>query len=155
MGLSEDVVAALAGMVWGWSSEGIADKRVREAGLDPEDRTSRQALSLAGELIRFPRPLSQHVGGFVIPRGPLSELVPIENAAMEDRTLIEWDKDDLDRLGILKIDVLALGMLTCIRKAFALIENHYGRRFELATIPAEQPAVYEMLSPADALGVFQ
>ena len=91
----------------------------------------------------------------MITRGPLSELVPIENAAMEDRTVIEWDKDDLDRLGILKIDVLALGMLTCIRKAFALIENHYGRRFELATIPAEDPAVYEMLSRANSLGVFQ
>ena len=89
------------------------------------------------------------------PAGRLSELVPIENAAMEDRTVIEWDKDDLDRLGILKIDVLALGMLTCIRKAFALIEKHYGRRFELATIPAEDPAVYEMLSRADSLGVFQ
>ncbi len=89
------------------------------------------------------------------PAGRLSELVPIENAAMEDRTVIEWDKDDLDALGILKIDVLALGMLTCIRKAFALIEQHYGRRLELATIPAEEPAVYEMLSRADSLGVFQ
>ena len=89
------------------------------------------------------------------PAGRLSELVPIENAAMEDRTVIEWDKDDLDELGILKIDVLALGMLTCIRKAFALIENHYGRRLDLATVPAEDPAVYEMLSRADSLGVFQ
>ena len=115
----------------------------------------RLALDLAAQLVGFPRHLSQHVGGFVITRGPLSELVPIENAAMEDRTVIEWDKDDLDRLGILKIDVLALGMLTCIRKAFALIEQHYGRRFELATIPAEDPAVYEMLSRADSLGVFQ
>ena len=155
LGLSGDVVAALAGMVWGWSSEAIADRRVREAGLDPEDRTLRQALDLAGELIGFPRHLSQHVGGFVITRGPLSELVPIENAAMEDRTLIEWDKDDLDTLGILKIDILALGMLTCIRRAFALIEQHYGRVYDLATIPAEEPAVYEMLSRADSLGVFQ
>src|SRR5713101_457272 len=155
MGLSGDVVAALAGMVWGWSSEAIADKRVREAGLDPADRTLRQALDLAGELIGFPRHLSQHVGGFVITRGPLSELVPIENAAMEDRTLIEWDKDDLDTLGILKIDILALGMLTCIRRAFALINEHYGRSYDLATVPAEEPAVYEMLSRADSLGVFQ
>ena len=147
LGLSVDVVAALAGIVWGWSNDPIADQRVREAGLDPTDRTLRLALDLAAQLVGFPRHLSQHVGGFVITRGPLSELVPIENAAMEDRTVIEWDKDDLDRLGILKIDVLALGMLTCIRKAFALIENHYGRRFELATIPAEDPAVYEMLSP--------
>jgi error-prone DNA polymerase len=155
LGLSVDVVAALAGIVWGWSNDPIADRRVREAGLDPTDRTLRLALDLAAQLVGFPRHLSQHVGGFVITRGPLSELVPIENAAMEDRTVIEWDKDDLDRLGILKIDVLALGMLTCIRKAFALIEEHDGRRFELATIPAEDPAVYEMLSRADSLGVFQ
>jgi error-prone DNA polymerase len=155
LGLSVDVVAALAGIVWGWSNDPIADLRVREAGLDPTDRNLRLALDLAAQLVGFPRHLSQHVGGFVITRGPLSELVPIENAAMEDRTVIEWDKDDLDRLGILKIDVLALGMLTCIRKAFALIDEHYGRRFELATIPAEDPAVYEMLSRADSLGVFQ
>jgi error-prone DNA polymerase len=155
LGLSVDVVASLAGIVWGWSNDPIADQRVREAGLDPTDPTLRLALDLAAQLVGFPRHLSQHVGGFVITRGPLSELVPIENAAMEDRTVIEWDKDDLDRLGILKIDVLALGMLTCIRKAFALIEKHYGCRFELATIPAEDPAVYEMLSRADSLGVFQ
>jgi error-prone DNA polymerase len=155
LGLSVDVVAALAGIVWGWSNDPIADQRVREAGLDPADRTLRMALDLAAELVGFPRHLSQHVGGFVITRGPLSELVPIENAAMEDRTVIEWDKDDLDQLGILKIDVLALGMLTCIRKAFALIETHYGRRLDLATVPAEDPAVYEMLSRADSLGVFQ
>jgi error-prone DNA polymerase len=155
LGLSLDVVAALAGIVWGWSNDPIADLRVREAGLDPNDRTLRLALDLAAQLVGFPRHLSQHVGGFVITRGPLSELVPIENAAMEDRTVIEWDKDDLDALGVLKIDVLALGMLTCIRKAFALIENHYGRRLDLATVPAENPAVYEMLSRADSLGVFQ
>ncbi|HXP06210.1 MAG TPA: error-prone DNA polymerase [Stellaceae bacterium] len=155
MGLSGDVVAALGGMVWGWSSEGIVDERVREAGLDPRDRNLRMALDLAAKLIGFPRHLSQHVGGFVITRGPLSELVPIENAAMEDRTVIEWDKDDLDVLGILKIDILALGMLTCVRKSFNLIERHYGKRYELATIPPEQPAVYEMLSKADSLGVFQ
>jgi error-prone DNA polymerase len=155
LGLSVDVVAALAGIVWGWSNDPIADLRVREVGLDPTDRNLRLALDLAAQLVGFPRHLSQHVGGFVITRGPLSELVPIENAAMEDRTVIEWDKDDLDTLGILKIDVLALGMLTCIRKAFALIENHYGRRLDLATVPAEDPAVYEMLSRADSLGVFQ
>ncbi|MBV9150381.1 MAG: error-prone DNA polymerase, partial [Alphaproteobacteria bacterium] len=155
LGLSEDVVAALAGIVWGWSNEGIADQRVREAGLDPSDRNLRLAFDLAHELIGFPRHLSQHVGGFVITRGPLSELVPIENAAMEDRTVIEWDKDDLDALGILKIDVLALGMLTCIRKSFALIEQHYGKSYTLDTIPAEHPQVYEMLSRADSIGVFQ
>ncbi len=155
LGLSVDVVAALAGIVWGWSSDPIADRRVREAGLDPADHTLRLALDLAAELVGFPRHLSQHVGGFVITRGPLSELVPIENAAMADRTVIEWDKDDLDALGILKIDILALGMLTCIRKAFALIEQYHGRQLELATVPAEQPEVYEMLSQADSLGVFQ
>ena len=153
--LSVDVVAALAGIVWGWSNDPIADQRVREAGLDPTDRNLRLALDLAAQLVGFPRHLSQHVGGFVITRGPLSELVPIENATMEDRTVIEWDKDDLDRLGILKFDVLALGMLTCIRKAFALIDKHCGRRLDLATVPAEVPAVYEMLSRADSLGVFQ
>src|SRR5712671_4575407 len=155
LGLSEDVVAALAGIVWGWSNEGIADERVREAGLDPRDRNLRLALDLASELIGFPRHLSQHVGGFVITRGPLSELVPIENAAMTDRTFIEWDKDDLDALHILKIDVLALGMLTCIRKSFALIEQHYGCSYTLDTTPAEHPRVYEMLSRADSIGVFQ
>src|SRR5690348_11410286 len=155
MGLSEDVTAALAGMVWGWSNDTLGAQKVREAGLDPAAPTLRLALDLAHQLMGFPPHLSQHVGGFVITRGPLDELVPIENAAMENRTVIEWDKDDLNRLGILKIDILALGMLTCIRKAFALIEEHHGRRFELATIPAEDAAVYEMLSRADSLGVFQ
>ncbi|MBV9551303.1 MAG: error-prone DNA polymerase, partial [Alphaproteobacteria bacterium] len=155
MGLSGDVVAALGGMVWGWSSEGIADERVRQAGLDPADRTLRMALDLAARLIGFPRHLSQHVGGFVITRGPLSELVPIENAAMEDRTVIEWDKDDLDALGILKVDVLALGMLTCIRKAFTLLDRHKGETLTLATVPSERPEVYDMLSRADSIGVFQ
>ena len=155
MGLSGDIVAALGGMVWGWSSEGIDDARVREAGLDPADRNLRRTLDLAAALIGFPRHLSQHVGGFVITRGPLSQLVPIENAAMAERTVIEWDKDDLDALGILKIDILALGMLTCIRKAFALIERHHGRVYQLAKLPPEEPAVYEMLSKADSLGVFQ
>ena len=155
LGLSGDVVAALAGIVWGWSNDPIGDQRVREAGLDPADRNLRLALDLAAELIGFPRHLSQHVGGFVITRGKLSELVPIENAAMADRTVIEWDKDDLDALGILKIDILALGMLSCIRRAFALIERHYGLSYTLASIPAERPEVYEMLSRADSLGVFQ
>ncbi len=155
MGLSGDVVAALSGMVWGWSSERLRDERVREAGLDPADRNLRMALDLAGALIGFPRHLSQHVGGFVITRGPLSELVPIENAAMEDRTVIEWDKDDLDALNILKIDILALGMLTCVRKAFDLLTRHKGEAYELATIPPERPEVYDMLSKADSIGVFQ
>ncbi|HEY1259514.1 MAG TPA: error-prone DNA polymerase, partial [Stellaceae bacterium] len=155
LGLSVDVVAALAGIVWGWSNDPIVDLRVREAGLDPGDPTLRLALDLAAELTGFPRHLSQHVGGFVITRGPLDELVPIENAAMKDRTVIEWDKDDLDALHILKIDVLALGMLTCVRKAFALIAGHYGSRLTLTTVPPEEPAVYDMLSRADSVGVFQ
>jgi len=155
MGLSADAVSALAGSVWGWSNEAIRDDYVREIGLDPSDRTLRLALDLARELIGFPRHLSQHVGGFVITRGPLDTVVPIENAAMADRTVIEWDKDDLDALGMLKIDVLGLGMLTCIRKAFTLLEKHYGWKLDLATVPPEDPAVYDMLCRADSLGVFQ
>jgi error-prone DNA polymerase len=155
LGLTEDTVAALSGQIWGWSNDGVPDEVVRSLGLDPRDTRLGLALRLARELIGFPRHLSQHVGGFVITKGRLDELVPIENAAMADRTVIEWDKDDLDALGILKIDVLALGMLTCVRKAFDLIEAHYDRRLELATIPAEDPAVYDMLCEADSLGVFQ
>ena len=155
MGLSADVVSALASQTWGWSTDGVDLEQAREIGLDPEDRRLQLTLGLAAELIGFPRHLSQHVGGFVITRGRLDELVPVENAAMEDRTVVEWDKDDLDALGILKIDVLALGMLTCLKKAFALIQGHYGRRYSLATIPREDPAVYDMLCEADSLGVFQ
>ncbi|MBL27957.1 MAG: error-prone DNA polymerase [Rhodospirillaceae bacterium] len=155
LGLSEDMVGALAGSVWGWSSRGIDAVRVREAGLDPGDRRLALALDLSRQLIGFPRHLSQHVGGFVISRGSLSEMVPIENAAMADRTVIEWDKDDIDALGILKMDVLGLGMLTCIRKAFALLEAHHGRKLTLATVPPDDPAVYDMLCEADSIGVFQ
>ncbi len=155
LGLSLDAVDALAGIVWGRSSHTLPDDDVREIGLDPDDPTLRQVLDLADELIGFPRHLSQHVGGFVITKGPLCEMVPIENAAMPDRTVIEWDKDDLDALGILKIDVLSLGMLTCIRKSFALLERHYGRRVTLATLPGADPAVYDMLCRADSIGVFQ
>jgi error-prone DNA polymerase len=154
-GLSEDVVAALARSTWGWSSGGVSAKDAEEIGLDPEDRTLRLALRLASELIGFPRHLSQHVGGFVITDGPLEEVVPIQNAAMEDRTFVEWDKDDLDTLGILKIDVLALGMLTCIRKAFDLVAKHHGRQLDLATVPQNDMKVYDMLCEADAVGVFQ
>jgi error-prone DNA polymerase len=155
MGLPPDAVDTLARTVWGWGAKGIDDAYIREAGLDPSDPTLRRTLDLARELIGFPRHLSQHVGGFVITRRRLDELVPIENAAMEDRTVIEWDKDDLDTLGILKIDVLALGMLTCIRKAFALLEQHHGKVVGLADVPPEDPAVYAMLGRADSLGVFQ
>ncbi len=155
LGLSEDVTAVLAGTVWGWGTDGIAERHVREMGMDPAEPTLRLALDLAHELLGFPRHLSQHVGGFVITRGPLEEVVPIENAAMEDRTVIEWDKDDLDELGMLKIDVLALGMLTCIRRAFDMIKLHKGEELTLAAVPAELPEVYEMLCHADSVGVFQ
>ncbi len=155
LGLSADTVGALAGQVWGWSSEGIAEEVARELGLDPTDHRLALTLDLTRELISFPRHLSQHVGGFVITKGRLDELVPIENAAMENRTAIEWDKDDLDSVGMLKIDVLGLGMLSCIRRGFDLLAQHYGKRYELATIPQEDPAVYDMLCQADSLGVFQ
>ena len=128
---------------------------MREAGLDPANPELRQALALAGQLLGFPRHLSQHVGGFVLTRERLDETVPVINAAMPDRTNIEWDKDDIDALGMLKVDVLALGMLTAIRKAIDLINRHYGKALTLATIPAEDPAVYDMLCRADAVGVFQ
>jgi len=155
MGLSEDVTAALAGQVWGWGREAIPPERLREVGLDPGDRRLIQCMQLVEQIIGFPRHLSQHVGGFVITAGRLDELVPIENAAMEDRTVIEWDKDDIDALGILKVDVLGLGMLTCVRKAFDLIAAHRGTRYTLATLPPEDVATYDMLCQADSLGVFQ
>ncbi len=155
MGLSEDAVGALASGIWGWSEGGLDEELARERGLDPTSPRLRLALQLASELTGFPRHLSQHVGGFVLTRSRLDQVVPVVNAAMAERTFVEWDKDDLDALGILKIDVLALGMLTCIRKAFDLLARHYGRKLELAGIPAEDPAVYEMLSRADSIGVFQ
>jgi error-prone DNA polymerase len=161
MGLSPDVVAALAGMVWGTRptpGKGggvLPEQHVREAGLDPNDPLLVRVLELTGALIGFPRHLSQHVGGFVLTRGPLCEVVPIGNAAMDDRTVIEWDKDDLDALGLLKVDVLALGMLTCIRKAFDLLAQHYGRHLTLGTVPRNDATVYDMLCRADSLGVFQ
>ena len=155
MGLSDDTISTMVATVWGWRSGGVEPEYIREAGLDPDDNCLSLVLRLAFELTGFPRHLSQHVGGFVITRGPLSDLVPIANAAMEDRTTIEWDKDDLDTLGILKIDVLGLGMLSCIRKGFELLERHYGRKMDLATVPAEDPAVYDMLCEADSVGVFQ
>lgn len=155
MGLSPDVVGALAGMVWGWSSEGVATERIREAGLDPADRRLHQAVLLTKQLIGFPRHLSQHVGGFVMTRGPLDEVVPIANAAMKDRTMVEWDKDDLAELGMLKVDVLALGMLTCLQKSFDLLEQHYGLTHTLASIPRDDSSTYRMIQKADTIGVFQ
>jgi error-prone DNA polymerase len=112
-------------------------------------------MTLVGQLIGFPRHLSQHVGGFVIAEEPLCRLVPIENASMADRTVIQWDKDDLDEMGLLKVDVLALGMLSAIRRSFALLREHKGRELSLHTVPAEDPAVYAMISRGDTMGVFQ
>ncbi|WP_207458986.1 error-prone DNA polymerase [Azospirillum sp. SYSU D00513] len=157
MGLSEDVTARLTGNLWGGGSggDGLEEEHVRARGLDPEEPRLARTLELARELIGFPRHLSQHVGGFVITRGPLGELSPIMNAAMDGRTTIEWDKDDIDALGILKVDVLALGMLTCLRKALDLLAAHHGRDLTLATVPQEDPAVYGMLCRADSIGVFQ
>ncbi|MFM9943435.1 MAG: error-prone DNA polymerase [Hyphomicrobiaceae bacterium] len=156
MGLSEDTVAALAGMVWGTHSDGVLPERhVREAGLDPGDPLLAAVLDLAGELTGFPRHLSQHVGGFVLARRALVEIVPVGNAAMPDRTFIEWDKDDLAALGLMKVDVLALGMLSCIRRAFALLAQHRGLELTLARIPRQDDAVYDMLCQADSIGVFQ
>ncbi|MDF1585635.1 error-prone DNA polymerase [Marinimicrococcus flavescens] len=155
MGLSADVQDALSRTVWGVSREGFHVAAMREAGLDPSDPALARTLELAFELMDFPRHLSQHVGGFVIAKSPLRQLVPIENAAMPERTVVEWDKDDLDALRMLKIDVLALGMLSCIRRGFELLRAHYGIDLDLARVPAEDPAVYEMLSDADSIGVFQ
>jgi error-prone DNA polymerase len=155
MGLSADIAGRLSGSIWGWSREAIDEERARQYGLDPGDPRLALTLELTRELIGFPRHLSQHVGGFVMTRGLLSEMTPILNAAMDGRTNIEWDKDDIDALGILKVDVLALGMLTCVRKAFDLIAEHEGERWTLATIPRGVKAVYDMLGEADTIGVFQ
>ena len=154
MGLSADTVDVLARSTR-WGRDGIDVERIAETGLDPTERTLRMVIALSQQLSGFPRHLSQHVGGFVISEALLSSIVPIENARMADRTVIEWDKDDLDQLGILKIDVLGLGMLSCIRKAFELIERHHGKSFDLAGVPTEDPAVYDMLCKADSVGVFQ
>ncbi len=153
-GLSDDTVGALASTIWGFGGEGF-DADLSRAGLDAQSPAVRNMLDTVATLLGFPRHLSQHVGGFVITRDRLDEVVPISHAAMDDRTVVEWDKDDLDALGILKIDVLGLGMLTCLRKALTLVERHYGEKLTLAQIPAEDPAVYRMLQRADSVGVFQ
>jgi len=154
-GLAPDTGTALAKVLFGGHVSEIDDRHIREAGLDPTDPVLRQVLSLAEQLSGFPRHLSQHSGGMVMTKGPLCEVVPIGNAAMEDRTVIEWDKNDLDTLGMLKIDVLALGMLSCIRRAFALIADHHHRPLTLASIPSGDKATYDMLSRGDSVGVFQ
>ncbi|MGB0684416.1 MAG: error-prone DNA polymerase [Magnetovibrionaceae bacterium] len=154
-GLTDDAIVALQQVAWRRSWDEVTPEKIAESGLDPRDHTVRLTLELARELMGFPRHLSQHTGGMVITRSPLTEVVPVLNAAMEDRTAIEWNKDDLDALGILKIDILGLGMLSCIRRAFGLIAAHEGRKLSLASVPAEDPKVYDMLSAADSVGVFQ
>jgi len=155
LGLTEDVTALLADTVWGSWGKGLNEMQVRQAGLDPSNAMVRLAVELATELIEFPRHLSQHVGGYVLTQDRLDTYVPIGNAAMEDRTFIEWDKDDVDALGMMKVDVLALGMLTCIRKCFDLIADHKGEHYELSSVPREVPKVYDMLCKGESLGVFQ
>jgi error-prone DNA polymerase len=155
LGLTEDVTARIAGTQWGsWGTE-IGDDRVRQAGLDPANPTIRRAVDFAIRLLGFPRHLSQHVGGFVLARGRLDEMVPVGNAAMADRTFIEWDKDDIDELRLMKVDVLALGMLTCIRKAFDLLRDHEGLEMGLADVPRDDGPTYDMLCRGQSLGVFQ
>ncbi|TVR08051.1 MAG: error-prone DNA polymerase, partial [Salinarimonadaceae bacterium] len=155
LGLSEDVTARLASTQWGSWGRDIRDGHIAQAGLDPHNPVLRRALDIARRLLGFPRHLSQHVGGFVLTRGRLDELVPVGNAAMPGRTFIEWDKDDIDALGLMKVDVLALGMLTCIRKSFDLMREHGLGDFALADVPGEDAEVYDMLCRADSLGVFQ
>jgi len=156
MGLTEDTISGLSSPLWGFfSTKGIEAERMAEIGLDPTDRRLMQTLDLVHEINGFPRHLSQHVGGFVMTEGRLDELVPIENATMEDRTVICWDKDDIDSLGILKVDVLSLGMLSCIRKSFDLLKRHHQTQYTLATLPPEDPRVYDMLCAADSIGAFQ
>ena len=154
-GLSQDLLDALSGTIWGWSNKGPQDQALRELGLDPNEPNLAQALKMAADLRGFPRHLSQHVGGFVITHDRLDEVVPVSNAAMEGRTVIEWDKDDLDALGLLKIDVLALGMLSALRRGFDLIETAHGRRWTVASMEKEEACVYDMIQKADTLGVFQ
>ncbi len=155
LGLTEDVTAALADTVWGSWGKGLNEMQVRQAGLDPKNPMVELAVELATKLIEFPRHLSQHVGGYVLTQDRLDTYVPIGNAAMDDRTFIEWDKDDVDALKMMKVDVLALGMLTCIRKCFDLIARHKGKQYELATVPQDEKPVYDMLCEGESLGVFQ
>lgn len=155
LGLTEDVTAALANMVWGSWGSVVERQEIKQAGLDPDNVMIRRTIKLAKELLGFPRHLSQHVGGFVLTQERLDLTVPIGPAAMKDRTFIEWNKDDIDELNIMKVDVLSLGMLTCIRKAFDLIHLHGGGRYDLADIPLNDAKVYDMLCKADSLGVFQ
>jgi len=155
MGLSEDVLKRLSGSVWHYHEEGVAPDYLVEQGLNPNDPHLKKVVELTEQLMGFPRQLGQHTGGFVITHGKLSDICPVLNARMENRVQLEWNKDDLEALGILKVDVLGLGMLTCIRKGFDLIKKHYGREITLANIPQDDPDVYEMFCHADTIGVFQ
>ena len=155
LGLTVDVTSALAAQLWEWSEDGVTEERAKELNLNLHDRRLRLTLELARELIGFPRHLSQHPGGFVLTRDRLDELVPIEPAAMTDRQVIEWDKDDIDILRWMKVDVLGLGMLGCMRRAFDLLAEHRGERLDLAGVPPEDPATYAMIRKADTVGVFQ
>ncbi|GAA0868394.1 error-prone DNA polymerase [Brevundimonas basaltis] len=155
LGLTEDVTARMADTVWGSWGDGVKGEHIDRTGLSRDDERMRLALDLTAELIKFPRHLSQHVGGYVLSQTPLLEIVPIGNAAMPDRTFIEWDKDDIDHLRLMKVDVLALGMLTALKRAFRMIEQSYGRALELHTVPMGEKPVYEMLQNGDSIGVFQ
>jgi error-prone DNA polymerase len=155
LGFSEDMTQRLSSTVWGSHSGKYDEKRMEESGVDPANPEIMRFNALVQQILHFPRHLSQHVGGFVLTEDRLDETVPILNAAMEDRTFIEWDKDDIDALGLMKVDVLALGMLTCIQKAFAMIQGLGGAPLTLATVPPEDPAVYDMLCKGDSIGTFQ
>ncbi|MBT1685960.1 error-prone DNA polymerase [Dawidia soli] len=155
MGLSVDTINRLAGLIWSFREEGFDRDRIISQGLNPDEPTIKKVLALTAQFIGFPRQLGQHTGGFIITQGKLSDLCPVLNARMENRTCIEWNKDDIEALGFLKIDVLALGMLTCIRKAFVLAEKHHNLNLTLANIPQDDAEVYKMISHADTIGVFQ
>ena len=159
MGLSDDVQSALSGSIWGWSSSALGDREATAGGLVKDDPTTKRVMDRANEILGFPRHLSQHVGGFVITKDRLDEIVPIVKTAMDERKMVEWDKDDLDAVGLIKVDVLALGMLSCLRHCFDLLDAHYKHhwpeKLTLATIPREDARVYDMICRADTLGVFQ
>ena len=151
------MTATLSGQVWGWSNEGVAERHVDELGLDKDDPRLALTLELTRQLIGTPRHLCQHPGGFVLTRDRLDDLVPIEPATMEDRRVIEWEKDDLEELKIMKVDVLGVGMLGCMRRAFDLLAEHKGQRLTLASpeMQEDDPEVYDMICEADTIGVFQ
>ena len=157
MGLSDDIRSALSGSIWGLSSERMGETEAKAGGLDRTDPRSQHVIALANEILEFPRHLTQHVGGFVITKDRLDEIVPIVKTAMPDRKMVEWDKDDLDAVGLFKVDILALGMLSCLRRCFDLLKDHYPTEsvHSLATIPEGLTEVYDMICRADTLGVFQ